>query len=183
MKMKNKGFTLIEIMVAVSIFTIVMMISMGAVFSVVGANRKSQSLNVVVNNLNFAFESMIRDLRTGTGYEVSDCVGISYDCRTVTFEDREGRRVSYGQAVGGVIFKEYTEVENSNLPQGGITDPEVTIENMSFDLLGGNPSGDGSQLLLRIHLQGKTGNPANNTESAFNIQTLIAPRSLDSTEF
>ena len=173
--MKNRGFTLIELMVAVAIFTIVMMVSMGAVFSVVSANRKSQSLNVVINNLNFAFESMIRDLRTGTDYVVTGNDQVS-------FVDRNGNDVSYylyeNRDGDSVIYKEYPD--DASLPQGEITDPEVFIDQLTFDLVGDGE--DGRQLLLRIHLQGKTGNPANNTESTFNIETLIAPRSLDSAD-
>jgi prepilin-type N-terminal cleavage/methylation domain-containing protein len=169
--MQQKGFTLIELIVAVAIFTIVMMVSMGAVFSIVNANRKSQSMNVVINNLNFAFESMIRDLRTGSDYEVNGGV--------LTFIDRDSRRVSYQRIPGengtGVILKDY--IETNEFAEGEITDPEVRIDDLSFDLVGEGP--DGSQLLLRIHLQGTTGNPANNTASSFNIQTLVSPRELD----
>jgi len=177
----NKGFTLIELIVSVALFTIVMMVAMGAVFSVVNANRKSQSLNVVVNNLNFAFESMIRDLRTGTDYKVSDCDGNNTtDCKKVTFKDRNGRLVWYFQEIDDdgnyVISKSYPD--NPGLAQGAITDPEVRITNMSFSLKGAGPNN--GQHLLRIHLQGETGNPINNTQSSFNIQTLIAPRALDS---
>lgn len=178
--MHNRGFTLIELMVAISIFTIVMMVAMGAVFSVVSANRKSQSINVVVNNLNFAFESMIRDMRTGSNYQVSNCDNTD-ECLTVSFRNREGKLVSYTQgedeATGQlVILKTYPN--DRSLPQGAITDPEITITSMSFNLKG-EGTGDG-QLLLRIHLQGEAGNQS--TKSSFNIQTLISPRSLDSND-
>ena len=46
------GFTLVELMVSVSLFAIVMVISMGSVVSVFDANKKSQSLRTVMDNLN-----------------------------------------------------------------------------------------------------------------------------------
>ncbi len=52
----SKGFTLIEIIVSVAIFTVVMLISVGAVLNAVNANRKAQSLNTIVNNLNLALK-------------------------------------------------------------------------------------------------------------------------------
>jgi prepilin-type N-terminal cleavage/methylation domain-containing protein len=65
----SKGFTLIEIMVAVSIFTIVMVISIGAVLAMVSANKRSQAYSTVITNLNFTLEGMIRDIRTGYNYD------------------------------------------------------------------------------------------------------------------
>ena len=64
------GFTLIEMMVAVSIFAIVVMISMTAILSIVDSNRKAQSLKSVMNNLNFALETMTRSIKTGHGLQV-----------------------------------------------------------------------------------------------------------------
>lgn len=72
----SSGFTLIEIMVAVSIFTIVMVISIGAVLAMVSANKRSQAYSTVITNLNFTLEGMIRDIRTG----------YNYDCNPVTPE-------------------------------------------------------------------------------------------------
>lgn len=65
----NKGFTLIEIMVAVSIFISVMMIVIGALLMLNNANRKAQALRVVVDNLNFALEDMTRNIMTGSEYK------------------------------------------------------------------------------------------------------------------
>src|SRR3990167_9012172 len=66
-KMK-KGFTLIELMVAISIFIVVMTISMGSILNVFDANRKSRSLKTVLNNLNLAVESMSKEMRFGKNY-------------------------------------------------------------------------------------------------------------------
>ncbi|MDD4989023.1 MAG: type II secretion system protein [Candidatus Pacebacteria bacterium] len=73
----TNGFTLIEMMVAVSIFAIIMTISMGALLNIISLNKKSQAVKTIMNNLNFALEEMSRDLRFGAGY---DCVkrGVGY---------------------------------------------------------------------------------------------------------
>ncbi|MBX9765465.1 type II secretion system GspH family protein, partial [Patescibacteria group bacterium] len=47
----RRGFTLVELMVAVSIFAIVMMIGVGALLSLVQTNRRAQAINSVMNNL------------------------------------------------------------------------------------------------------------------------------------
>lgn len=65
---KNSGFTLIEIIVSLGIFTIVAVVATGAFLKVIDANKKSQSLKTAINNVNFALESISRELRVGSNY-------------------------------------------------------------------------------------------------------------------
>jgi prepilin-type N-terminal cleavage/methylation domain-containing protein len=67
-RLQQKGFTLIEMLVAVALFAVVMLVSTAVIFSIIGGNRKAQGINAVSNNLNFAVESMVRDIKTGYGY-------------------------------------------------------------------------------------------------------------------
>ncbi len=66
--MKNRGFTLIEMLVSVAIFTVVMVIALGALLSLSEADRKAQTISAAVNNLSFAVDSISRLLRTGINY-------------------------------------------------------------------------------------------------------------------
>lgn len=70
--MQGSGFTLIEVMVSVTLFLIVMMIALGAVLAIVDGNKKTQAINSVSNNLNSAIESMVRDIKTGYAYTCAD---------------------------------------------------------------------------------------------------------------
>lgn len=65
---QNGGFTLIEIIVSLAIFTTVAVISVGALLRIMDANRKSISIKTVTNNVNFALESMTREMRVGSKY-------------------------------------------------------------------------------------------------------------------
>src|SRR5581483_4314819 len=60
-KLKVRGFTLIELMVASTIFIIVMVIAISSVLNIINVNRKAQSLNSIMTNLSFALESMVRE--------------------------------------------------------------------------------------------------------------------------
>ncbi|MCK5591605.1 MAG: type II secretion system protein, partial [Candidatus Pacebacteria bacterium] len=51
---KVGGFTLVEMMVSLGMFTIVLSISVGALLSMVSSNRKTQSLRGAMDNLNLA---------------------------------------------------------------------------------------------------------------------------------
>jgi prepilin-type N-terminal cleavage/methylation domain-containing protein len=68
----TKGFTLVEMIVSLAIFAVVAVIAIGALLKVIDANKKAQSIQSSVTNLNFALESMSRDLRTGTSIQCTN---------------------------------------------------------------------------------------------------------------
>jgi len=72
--MKDRGFTLVEMIVSLALFSVVAVIAIGALLKVINANNKAQSIQSAVTNLNFALESMSRDLRTGTDYDCETSV-------------------------------------------------------------------------------------------------------------
>ena len=175
---KNKGFTLIEIIVSVAIFVIVMTIAIGAVLSAVDANRKAQSISAVINNLNIAVEGMVRDLRTGKNYAMVSTCGSSEPNYCISFEDKAGRRVEYSliqpSGENGNIQKNVVG-STDEYDEGRITSDEVNIEEAEFNLKG-NGKGDGPERIL-VRLKGYAG--AGKTRSDFNIQTVVTSRTLD----
>jgi prepilin-type N-terminal cleavage/methylation domain-containing protein len=64
----KSGFSLVEMIVSIGIFAIVAVISLGALTKIVSANRKAQSIQNSVTNLNFALDAMSRELRVGSKY-------------------------------------------------------------------------------------------------------------------
>ncbi len=67
----NKGFTLLEMIVSLGIFAVVAVIAVGALLKISDANRKALILKTAVNNLNFALETMSREVRLGSDYSCS----------------------------------------------------------------------------------------------------------------
>ncbi|MDP3962578.1 MAG: type II secretion system protein [bacterium] len=76
---KNRGFTLLEMIVSISIFTIVALVAVGSLLKVVDANKKAQSLKTSINNINFALDSISREMRVGRNYYCSP--GLSFPSR------------------------------------------------------------------------------------------------------
>ena len=68
----HQGFTLIEMMVALSLFTIVVTIAVGAFLSLIGSSKGVQSEQSVMATLTFVLDSMTREIRTGTEYYCSN---------------------------------------------------------------------------------------------------------------
>lgn len=74
----QKGFTLVEMIVSIAIFTIVAVIAVGALLKIIDANKKAQSLKTTINNVHYLLDSMSREVRTGSRYYCSPSVpGVS----------------------------------------------------------------------------------------------------------
>ncbi|MEK7641899.1 MAG: type II secretion system protein [Patescibacteria group bacterium] len=65
---RRRGFTLVEMIVSLGVFSVVAVVALGALVKIVSANKKAQSLQSSITNLNFALDAMSRELRTGTTY-------------------------------------------------------------------------------------------------------------------
>lgn len=62
------GFTLIEMIVSLGLFSIVITVSVGALLVLIATNEQLQAEQSVMTNLSFALDSMSREIRTGTNY-------------------------------------------------------------------------------------------------------------------
>lgn len=61
----KEGFTLVEVMISIGLFTVIMVIGIGAVLSVGSTNRKTKALRKVIDNMSFVMEDMARSMRLG----------------------------------------------------------------------------------------------------------------------
>jgi prepilin-type N-terminal cleavage/methylation domain-containing protein len=64
----KSGFTLIEIIVSLALFSVVVTIAVGALLILIASNRQLQNEQSVLSNLSFALDSMTREIRTGSNY-------------------------------------------------------------------------------------------------------------------
>lgn len=62
------GFTLIEMIVSLALFSVVVTISVGALLVLIATNQQLQNEQSVMTNLSFALDSMTREIRTGVNY-------------------------------------------------------------------------------------------------------------------
>lgn len=141
--MRSRGYTLIELIVAVGVFALVMVLASGAYLVMIGANRSAQSTATGIDNLSFALEIMTRSIRTGNSY---NCGGIG-DCpagaATFAFKDESGTAVSY--ALSGSSIQETVGGVTSVL-----TDPSVTVSSLTFYASGTKTEAQGD--LLQGHV-------------------------------
>lgn len=180
-----RGFTLIELMVSVAIFSVVMLIAVGALFSIMDANRKSQALKSSINNLAFALENMSRQIRSGSNYHCGvGALTAAIDCPAggtqIAFEKYGG---SSSNADDQVVYRHAgTRIERS--VDGGatylpITSPEVIVEDLTFYVVGALPE-DFPKLQPKVvmTLRGYAGD-TERTRTEVKLQTMITSRLLD----
>lgn len=86
---KDFGFTLVEILVAISVLVIVITMGTGGLVQVIGAHRQTQALQRTMNDLNFTLESISRHVRFGTNYT---CVGTGADVGSRCLNDGLGNQ-------------------------------------------------------------------------------------------
>jgi len=175
--------------VSTALFAVVMLVSVTALLSLVDANRKTQALHSVMNNLNIALDSMVRALRMGSVYH---CGGGEYslalDCErngdiVLAFEAFGGDRTDAGDQwvyLYDASTKRIYKSENSGEPNSiiAITSPSVTIDSMKFYVIGTTP-GDTSQPKVVISIKGTAGADKVKTRTTFHIQATAVQRALD----
>lgn len=186
--MHQGGFTLIELMVSVTIFAIVMTISVGTLLVMIDATRKAQSLQAAMTNISFVSDSITRNIRTGYNYYCASYIDTlpsgsdSQDCasggQAISFvRNKDGKRV-------GFRLNTIDKSIERNVDNGGwlrVTSQNITIN--TFDIIveysGGYYSdGDLSQPHVSLLIEGIV-DEGLESETDFALQTNVTQRVLD----
>ncbi len=165
---KQKGFTLIEIMIATALFSIITTVSFSAFFLILNKQKEIQVLSQVTNNLNMVLESISRELRMGHDYNISNN-------NKITFTTKEGLSGIFElkEINGNGFIKRKIEGRDTN--KVSLTGSNIDIKKLEFHSAG-IPTGDGLQPRILIIINGKV--ILKNTESEFNLQTTVSQRKL-----
>ena len=188
------GYTIIETMIAISIFLIVIVIGIGSLLNASIVNKSSQNTRSVLDSLNFSMEDISRNIRTGYDYhclveseDTSDistpesCMGISKGGYGISFESSDGDssdpndQWSY-YVSGGKLFKSISNDLLNDRVQ--MTPDGVTISSFGYNFLViGAENTDKQQPLVIIRLTGKI---LNKDEIVpFSLQTTVSQRKID----
>ncbi len=173
---QNKnGFTLVEMIVSIGLFTVVLFITASAFLTVLSADRKSRTTRVAIDNLNLSLEDMSRRIKTGTAYSCGG-VGVS-DCsegqNSIAFTEQDGvTRTTYKYISAGKFIQRERDISVLR-----VTAPEIEINNLRFVVGGtaGSPDIVQPYVIILIDGQIKTGS----ITSSFKIQTMVTQRAYD----
>ncbi len=181
------GFTLVEMIVATALFSVVMLVSVSALLSLVNANRKAQALQSVMNNLNIALDSMVRSARMGSDYDGSEGCGSAdslnpNDClvgtATLSFKPFGSTAAAWIYRLNLSTHRIEKSVTGDLFDAFPITAPDVTIDDLKFYVVG-TTRGDVTQPKIVIVVKGSAGAPGSKARTTFHIQSTAVQRILD----
>ncbi len=164
----TRGYTLIELIIAVGLFSLVMLLASGAYLVMIGISRQTQSVATGINNLSFALETMTRTIRTGTNYSCDNGGDCSNGGSIFSVRNINGVTITYALS-GGVITQ-------NGAP---LTDPSVDVSSLLFYAYGtGKPPSDYQQPHATIIVSGTISSGPDKTES-FTVETGASMRGTD----
>ncbi len=160
----TKGFTVIELIVSMSLFVIISGIIVGSFITATRTQRAIISLIEARDNMGIAMEQMAREVRLGTNFDVnlSNAIG-----NGISFYDLNGDQISYiFDENNGVLLRQ----KNSEAPLP-ITSNDLTIKNFRSSYISyfGVP-----RITVSFSVIPKDSNLKDNF--SFNIQTTISGR-------
>ncbi len=183
LKIKNSGFTLIELMVATSVFMMVMLAAVGALLITSNAAKKAKSVRYAMDNVNYAMDSMSRNLRLGSMFH---CSSGSFSTQTSTSDCPGGGSTIVFMSYNGGAQDNGYRLEVDSLGKGSIeqcdqsigcnkmTSPDVNITDLRFIVRGSGIS-DGIQPSVLIMVKGEVNIGGKITK--FALQTMASQRS------
>jgi len=176
----NKGFTMVELLVAIASFIIIISIAVGGFSGALRSQRQSIALLNANYNSSLVLEQMAREIRTGMNFcdqNQNSCSspvdGGEISTNELYFTNAYGQNVVYRlnnfgiekSIDGGTSFKK-------------ITADDVIVDYLRF-ILNGQNFGDGKQTRITI-LMGIKSKESSVSGSVVNLQTTVSSRVLDS---
>ena len=197
-KINNQGYTIVETMIAVSLFIVITTLSMGTLLNANLLHRKAQNMRSIMDNLNFVMEYISRNLRIGYNYrcfESGDEIPSSSSEMDTPRSCESGWAIAFEYTYGnpnnnddqwvyyidgsGKIFKSTAgPYDLASFTQ--LTPDEVVIDTAasSFSVLGAESIATNSQQpFVTIKLVGKI--TYQNVDTPFALQTSVSQRLID----
>lgn len=175
-RIKEKGFTIFEMIVAVGIFTVVVIVAVSSLLTLTTSEKKAITLQNTQDNVRFAMEAMAKEMRTGENFP-ADC---SIGCRAITYRTARGETVFYRlNQASNVIEKASSGTECEPFPDAcyfPFTSASVVIEEALFYVTGAGDDNLQPKITLVVRAAALG---VERTVSRLHLQTTVAQRRLD----
>lgn len=162
--MKHRGFTLMEVMVAVSIFAIVVTIGIGSLLVINNSYRQAQTSRQAIDSLTYILESLSRSLRTAQEWYPTNTP------YSITFKDQDGKEMNY------TIDNQVITMENRTDNEGPYVITPMSVQIDPASMFTEVPAINGFKY-MQINIAGKV--TYGKQISNFAFQTGVSKRSPD----
>src|SRR3989338_4565700 len=164
----EKGFTLIELMVAVGVFSIAITASSGLFITSLRGQQRTYVVQNLADNARYAMEAMAKEMRMGSGFSGATCAGNS--CSFIShMMHRDGKNVKFSLGTDAKIM---FDDGISELP---ITSANIEVTSLDFELIGGSAT---TQERVVIVMQARVAGSSPYTSADITLQTTVSPRAL-----
>ncbi len=189
LKNKKDGYTIIETMVAISVFLIVITIGMGALLNTSSLHNKSSNMRSIMDSLSFMMDDMSKNLRTGYNYHCGNVSGPNYlalnckDGKMIVFESSSGNPTDSTDQwlyymISGKILKSTKISDPDTWVQLNPNEIIIDLDKSGFFVFGADESqSDGKQPFVVIRLSGTINYKGVGTP--FSLQTSVSQRQRD----
>ena len=174
---ERAGFTLLEMIISLGIFSVVIITAVGAMLAIGNAQTKVAAIQNIQDNLRFVLESMTKEMRTGANFKGDTPSGSGY--RVITFTRRDGMVIQYCVGNTAAIQKITTPGASvCDVSKGSpTTDTAVFIDGLLFYLVGSEIGARDGQPRITISLSAHSVDPK--LQTSFRLQTTVTQRSRD----
>ncbi len=171
----RRGFTLLELMVAMGIFSVVMLIATDGFIVSLRTERQSANFSFINSNLSTVIEQMAKEIRTGRDFCTNgvSCASLSQ----LSFVNAYNETITY--CLKNASIKKNIEVDKNNIGADCSSGQEITGENVSVQYLNfrisGQENNDGFPPRVTIRI----GANSKNKSASFyvvNFQTTVSSR-------
>lgn len=190
----TKGFTLVEILVALAIFGFVITIGTGALVTLSNTNHSAQLSRKTIDNVDYIMDDIVRELRLGKNYHCIDESNTNEDNEKDPEDCTNGSsKIAFTNILTGDLVRYYTAPVSS--PTGNKTAVmkeviginaltptqlsalNIDVKKIKFYVSGSSPTDyKASQVLITLQAELKKGS---RFSSLVNIQTTVAQRAID----
>jgi prepilin-type N-terminal cleavage/methylation domain-containing protein len=170
-----RGFTLVELLVVLALFTMVIVLASGALYSAQAQNVKLQQTQVILDGVNLAVEVIARDIRYGSQFYCGNATSSPITALPATRCTNGGTilvfkpsvplsvsnpsfdRVVYYRSPNGALFKQEYPAGTAVAPATQITTSDFNVTGLTFYVFGAEQSPtDYNQPLVTVSLSGVT---------------------------
>lgn len=175
---KKNGFTLLEMTLAIGIFSVLVVSAIGIMLGVTKAQIKAGNIQEIQDNIRFGLELMTKELRTGNQYIITNFCGNSGE---VNFLTAQGENRSYWLDTEKRAIMRGTNVDGSEdcVNASQLTADEILVENLIFQIAGQVAGPNDGQPRVTITLKVNAKDPAIGTETSMDLQTTVVQRLRD----
>jgi len=179
------GFTLIEIMVSVAIFTVIITVGMGSLVTLLRNYEVTQSEKRVNDGLNYALETITREMRLGKDYYINpggvEVGGNDGFGSSVGFNATDGRGyVRYSLVNDALQLNRTGSLGVAPNGVSNLTDTnQIIVKDLRFSVLGTDTFSNGDLNQPVVWIQIKARSARGSTDRSRTVQTLVSQRTLD----